>query len=266
MKKTLGNLERQLFAYSQLRRLRTLGTGDLIKPLGISPKQERELLSRLNRVGLIARVRRGLYLIPPRLPLGSTWSPDETLAINTLIKDRNGRYQISGPNAFNRYGFDEQIPTRVCMYNNVLSGERTIGSISLILIKVADARLGSIEEVKTPEGEVALYSSRSRALLDAVYDWSRFNTLPRAYDWLQKELTENRVRPGEIVDVTLSYGDIGTIRRIGFFLERLEVKNSFLLKLSKAIKPSTSFIPLVPNQPKRGKVNNRWGILDNLKI
>jgi len=68
--------------------------------------------------------------------VGGSWSPDEVLALNTLIEDRGGRYQICGPNAFNRYGFDDQIPTRVYAYNDRISGERTIGSISLTLIKV----------------------------------------------------------------------------------------------------------------------------------
>ena len=68
MSTTLGGLETQLFAYVQLRGLKSVRTGELIGPLGITPVQERELLSRLMRRGLIARVRRGLYLVPPRIP------------------------------------------------------------------------------------------------------------------------------------------------------------------------------------------------------
>ena len=81
--KKLGPLETQLFAYSQMRRTQILRTGDLTKSLRISAKQERELFSRLDRAGLIAQVRRGLYLVPNRLPLGGKWSPDEILALNT---------------------------------------------------------------------------------------------------------------------------------------------------------------------------------------
>src|SRR3970282_1520586 len=135
MKKRLGRLEQQLFAFVQLRKLRTLSTGDLRGPLQISTKQERELLSRLSRSGMIAQVRRGLYLVPERLPLGGKWSPDEILALNTLMEDQEGRYQICGPNAFSRYGFDEQVPARVYAYNNRLSGDRRIGAVAVTLIK-----------------------------------------------------------------------------------------------------------------------------------
>src|SRR3989304_659758 len=120
MKRRLGNLERQLLAWAQLRKNRELRTGDLLEPLGITPKQERELYSRLARAGLIAQVRRGLYLVPRELPLGGAWTPDEALALNTLMADRGGRYQICGPNAFNRNGLRAQVPNRVYAYTNIL--------------------------------------------------------------------------------------------------------------------------------------------------
>lgn len=261
--KELGPLETQLFAYTQMRRARVLRTGDITGPLRISAKQERELFSRLTRAGLIAQVRRSLYLVPDRLPLGGKWSPDEILALNTLMEDQDGRYQICGPNAFNRYGFDEQVPTRVYAYNNRLSGERTIGSVALTLIKVADDRLGSTEKVKTVEGLTAVYSSRVRTLVDAVYDWSRFNSLPRAYGWIRQELVTKRVDPGELIKMTLRYGDKGTIRRMGALLEREQIKEALLANLDKAVPPSTSFIPWVPTKSKRGTFSRRWGVVMN---
>ncbi len=263
MKKRLGQLETRLFAYVQLRRLRTVRTGELREPLHLTRIQERELLSRLERAGLIARVWRGLYLVPPRLPLGGKWSPDEALALNTLIAEKRGHYQICGPNAFNRYGFDEQIPTRVYAYNNRLSGERRIGTVALTLIKVADERLNDTEKVKTPNGDTAVYASRTRTLVDAVYDWSRFNSLPRGYLWIRRELAARRVSAAHLVKTALHYGDTGTLRRIGALLEREKVDDALLRTLERALKPTTSLIPWIPTRPKRGTVNGRWGVVLN---
>ncbi|MGH7810589.1 MAG: type IV toxin-antitoxin system AbiEi family antitoxin domain-containing protein, partial [Candidatus Binatia bacterium] len=259
----LGQLEQQLFAFAQLRKLRTLHTGDLAGPLQISKKQERELLSRLSRAGMIAQVRRGLYLVPDRLPLGGRWSPDEGLALSTLFDAQKGRYQICGPNTFNRYGFDEQLPTRLYVYNNREWGDRRIGSVTLTLIKVGKKRLGDIEIVQTSEGSKAVYSSRVRTLLDAVYDWSRFNTLPRAYEWIRKELKAKRVTAADLVAVTLKYGDIGTIRRMGAVLEREGVASPLLKKLERALPKTSSLIPWIPTKPKRGTVNRRWEVVIN---
>lgn len=263
MKRALGNLERQLFAYAQMRKLRALRTRDLTGPLGISGKQERELLNRLAKAGMIAQVRRGLYLVPPRLPLGGKWSPEEALVLDTLMDDRQGRYQICGPNAFNRYGFDDQIPTRVYAYNNRLSGERTVGVVALTLIKVAARRLGDTEQVRTTEGLTAVYSSRGRTLVDAVYDWSRFNSLPRAFGWVTAELDAGRVVATELVRITLRYGDIGAIRRMGALLDRAGVAAALLRKLERALEPSSSYIAWNPVRPKRGTLDRRWGVVWN---
>jgi predicted transcriptional regulator of viral defense system len=263
MKKGLGQAETRLFAYVQMRGLQTIRAGQLTKPLQLSAIQERKLLSRLAKAGLIARVWRGLYLVPSKLPLGGKWTPDEILALNTLIKDQKGSYQICGPNAFNRYGFDEQIPTRLYAYNNRLSGDRKIGSVILTLIQVADERLGDTEQIKTSEGEIAVYSSRVRTLLDAVYDWSRFNTLPRAYEWVCKELKAKRAPAAELVRVTLKYGDIGTIRRMGALLEREGVSVPLLRMLEKELPKTSSLIPWIPTKPKRGTVSRRWGVVIN---
>jgi predicted transcriptional regulator of viral defense system len=263
MKERLGQLEARLFAYIQLRELTTLRIGEAREPLHLTHAQERELLSRLERAGLIARVWRGVYLVPSRLPLGGKWSPSEALALNALMTEKHGRYQICGPNAFNFYGFDEQIPARVYAYNNRLSGEREIGTVALTLIKVVDERLGDTEEVQTPSGEVAVYASRTRTLVDAVYDWSRFNSLPRGYEWIRRELKAKRITATGLVKTTLRYGDMGTIRRMGALLEREKVSDALLRRLERALKPTTSLIAWIPTRPKRGTVSRRWGVALN---
>jgi predicted transcriptional regulator of viral defense system len=259
----LGTLESQFFAYIQMRRLQTVRYGQIADAIGISPQQERELLSRLARRSLIARVRRGLYLVPPRLPPGGKWSPGEFLAIATLIDDQGGRYQICGPSAFSRYGWDNQVPNGLYAYNNRISGARRIGSTALSLIRLADQRLGETEAFKTPDGVEAIYSSRIRSLVDAVYDWSRFNSLPQAYSWIRQELARNRAMAGELVEVALKYSNVGTWRRLGRLLELESVEESILRKIERQVTASSSLIPWVPTLPRRGTVDRRWGILVN---
>ena len=263
MKQRLGKLETRFFAYVQMRRLRKVHPGELASPLELTHDQERKLLSRLAQAGMIARVQRGLYLVPERLPLGGKWSPDEILVLNTLMEERRGRYQICGPNAFNQYGLDEQVPVRIYAYNNTISGEKIIGAVALSLIKVDEGRLGDTEVFRTADGLSAIYSSRTRALVDAVYDWSRFNSLPRAYEWIKNELLAGRVDATALIKATLCYGDTGTIRRIGVLLDREGVENNLLQGLEESLKPTTALIPWIPTKPKRGKINRRWGVVLN---
>lgn len=268
MVQSLGQLEVQAIAYCQARERRAVAAGDLVRDLQWTPEQERKVLSRLARKGLIARVRRGLYLAPSRLPLGGRWNPGEALALATLMEDRNGAYQISGPNTFQRYGWTEQVPNRIYAYNNRISGDRQIGPVYFTLIKVADDRLGETEVVRTPDGLDVVYASRARSLVDAVYDWSRFDTLPRAYDWIRGEVTREDGFASKLVQVTIRYGNQGTLRRIGATLERLGVQEPLLRRMERALRPSSSFIPLVPTAKKRGKpgkekMSKRWGVVFN---
>jgi predicted transcriptional regulator of viral defense system len=263
MSQKLGSLETQALAYSQARDKRLLAAGELVRDLRWSAEQERKVLSRLAGKGLIARVRRGLYLVPPRLPLGGRWSPGEFLALTTLIGDRDGRYQISGPNTFYRYGWTEQVPNRVYVYNNRISGDRQIGSVALTLIKVADDRLGGTEVVRTPEGIEVVYASRARSLVDAVYDWSRFDSLPRAFEWIRREVEKDGGFAAELVQAAIAFGNQGTLRRIGGFLERMGVQANLLRKLEREMRRTSTFIPWIPNRKKRGPTNKRWGIVFN---
>jgi hypothetical protein len=98
-----------------------------------------------------------------------------------------------------------QVSNRLYAYNNRITGERTIGSVAMTFVKLADARLGETEVVETPDGINAVYCSRVRSLVDAVYDWSRFNSLPQGYDWIRTELARDPGIAGEIARVASRY-------------------------------------------------------------
>jgi predicted transcriptional regulator of viral defense system len=129
MRRGLSELESKTMAWVQNRGIQQIRTGDLVRSFGVPAKLEHKVLSGMAKRGLAARVRRGLYLLPRVLPLGGRWSPGDALALTTLMQDRDGRFQICGPNAFHRYGWDEQVPNRIYAYNNRLSGDRSIGQV-----------------------------------------------------------------------------------------------------------------------------------------
>ena len=160
--------------------------------------------------------------------------PERVPALTALIEDQGGRYQVCGPSAFYRYGWDNQIPNRIYAYNNRISGERKIGSVAMTLIKLTDERLGETDVIKTPDGIDAVHSSRVRSLVDAVYDWARFNSLPRGYDWIRAELPRDPAMAGEIVRVALRYANVSTLRRLGKLLEQEGVEECLLRKLERA--------------------------------
>jgi predicted transcriptional regulator of viral defense system len=238
--------------------------GELRSTLELTAEQERKILSRLARGGTIVRLKRGIYLVPPRLPLSGVWSPGEALILTELMKALgNGRYQLCGWPVFNRYGFTEQVSARVYAYNNRISGDRIIAGTEFCFIKVANARLGAIETVRTPDGPELIMPIRARALLDAVFDYARFGTLPEALEWIRSSLAEEEVAPDDLANITRQFGNQGTIRRIGFLLEGFSVSQSAVRKLRRALTSKASLIPLVPGRPAKGPVNRDWGVINN---
>jgi predicted transcriptional regulator of viral defense system len=158
----------------QLKKKEILRTGELSSIINITRSQELDLLRRLSGSGWIVRLKRGLYLVPSRIPAGGKYSPGIAKILQKLMEEENGTYQVCGPSAFNDYGFDDQIPNVTHVYNNRISGNRRIGNLTFQFIKVEDTRLGATIAVSTREKAELVYSSRARTLVDAVYDWSRF--------------------------------------------------------------------------------------------
>ncbi|MBN1831426.1 MAG: type IV toxin-antitoxin system AbiEi family antitoxin domain-containing protein [Deltaproteobacteria bacterium] len=259
----LGNLSSRFFAFIQLKKLDIVHTGEIAPILGISTSQERDLFRRLSDAGWILRLKRGVYLLPPRIPAGGKYSPGAAMILQKLMKEVSGRYQICGPSAFNFYGLDDQIPSVTCLYNNRISGKKTIGSLAFQFIKVADERLGAINAVRSREDSNIIYPSKARTLMDAVYDWSRFNSLPRGYDWIKGEIKNEPVIASELIKVTAKYGNMATIRRIGYLLDTLIRKPRMMNKLQGRISTSSSLIPWIPGRSAKGTINRKWGIIVN---
>jgi predicted transcriptional regulator of viral defense system len=259
----LGRLEAQFFAYTQFKRKTLVRLGEIAPALDITAKQERELLSRLARNQWISRIWRGLYAVPERLPPGGIWSPGAYRALDMLMRELNGRYQITGATAFNFHGFDDQVPNWIIAYNNRLSGRREIGGGNYLFIKTPDNRLGGICALRAPDGVRVVYSSKARTLMDAVYDWSRFNGIPRAYRWIETAVKKDPALADELARVTRRYGNQGTLRRIGFVLARAQPGGAVARTVLRAISKGKSLIPLIPTRPVRGRGDTTWGIIVN---
>lgn len=262
-KTKLGPLEIQLLAYAQFRRKEKIRAGEISSSLGISSTQERKLLSRMSNSGIIFRLKRSVYLVPPRIPPGRRWAVSNFFILSKLMEEYAAKYQISGPNAFNFYGYEGQIPNRVYVYNNKIFGEKNIGGYEFVFIKIYDKMLGAAEKSETKDGIVVVMASRARALMDAVYDWSRYNTIPRAYKWIASTLKKNPDFAKELTSVTSRYGNKATCRRIGYLLVLCGIEESELYQLKRKIGSSQSLIPWIPGKEVRGSINREWGLIIN---
>ncbi len=265
---TLGPLETQFFAWTQLENKEQVKTGDFARVKGLSAKQEADLLYNLSSSGIIVKLWRGLYLVPPRIPLGGSWSPSPYLVISKYMRNLDAKFQISGPAIFNLYGYSDQVSAWFTVYNNKVSKKLYILQYHLDFVKVIENRLGDMKE-RAPYGvkksEPALISSAEQTLLDAVYDYKKYGTLPKAYDWIAIAVRNKKISPEKLVNITIKYGNTMSQKRIGWVLNELEISQRVINRLKKKI-PKTKF--LVPLDPKNnvGPINKKWGVIENVNL
>jgi predicted transcriptional regulator of viral defense system len=261
--KKLGPLETQLFTLTQLRGLEQVRTGDLVAPLGITPKQERELLSRMARAGIIVRLKRGVYLLPQKLPPGGKWTPSEYILIARFMEEIKAKYQLTGLAAFNFYGLNQQVPNEISVYNDKVSGKRKLGPLTLNLIRVSKRRLGGTRTLSVPGGSQVKVGTLERILVDAIYDWSRFGTLPECYEWVLTLAKNKRIKIPVLADTAIKFGNTGLLRRLGYLLEKNGAPRAVLKEIERKIPKSSGLIPFIPTKKARGTIDRRWGIVFN---
>ncbi len=258
----LGPLETQAFAWVQLKRRQLVRSGELGSVLGLTAKRESELFGRLCRSRLILRLMNGLYLFPLQIPPGGTWGPNPDWVLAQFMSAIEVPYQVTGLWAFHRYGFSEQVPNRMAVYNIKLSGEKTIGNAWYDFIKVDPKQLGSTDTKFMTDNIPVAFSAPGRALFDAFYDWSRFGTIPKVFDWVAARVADKRLIT-DLIAATALYGNISTARRVGYVLSQLEITKARLRKLREIVTDTTSFIPLDPSELKRGPIDKTWGVVVN---
>jgi|688.fasta_scaffold249003_1 predicted transcriptional regulator of viral defense system len=231
--------------------------------LGITAKQEREALARLCRSGWIARIQKGVYLLNKELDFRGKRHPTPYQSIQELMSLYSSQYQIVGPVAFQHHGWLPNDRTTIHVYNDSISRRIRIAGSGIDFIKVARSRLGDIERATLGGTSDVVISSRLRSLVDAVYDWSRFGSLPDAFLWVWDEIAKRAGSDQALAHLCIRYGNTGTQRRLGKVLEEGAACPKAVKWIHKRLPPTTAKIPWSPSLPKRGVTDRRWGLVLN---
>ena len=262
----IGPLQTRLLSWSQMTGQQCVRTQSVVDALRVSSIRASELLDRMARDGLAVQLKRGLYLLPEKLPPGGRWQPPVELAVWHYLQAVQATWQETGAAAFNHYGLSEQIANVAIVYNNKVSGQRSFGKLDAVFIKVDSTRLGNIVETELAPNrpERRKIGTLARVVSDSIYDYSRFGTLPKAYRWIWERRNDSAFLR-ELVECVLRYGNVASRRRIGWLLEKGAVKSRIWAPLKKSLQSSTAFIPLDPTRPAKGRTNRIWGVVENLE-
>ncbi len=261
---SLGKLGTQFFALMQMKGLEILHLGETQEWLGLSARQERDLLSTLDKKGFIIRLKRGVYLIPKKIPPGGYWQPSSYYLISQFMKIMEAKYYIGGTNAMHHHGLTEQVPNTMTIYNDKISGRRNIGSLTVFFTKTDPKKICALDHFTIPQGHTIPVSNLAHTLIDLVKYWKKHNAIDIAYNYIKNRKDDQKLLK-QLIKTVIQCGNTGTKRRVGYYIYKLTNDKRLIAGLLKSLPSTKSWTHLFPNTKPRGTTIEIWGIIDNEK-
>ena len=236
------------------------------RSVGVADSYLNVLLHRLQRAGLIRRLKHGTYALATGLPGFPEAHP---FALGMALVQPSA---ISGWAALNHHGLTEQIPRVITLttpkrvvtpamrgaVHTAPSTWEVAGQVFEIVI-VVPAHFFGDEEIWLDESRVRMFD-RERALLDCFTLPRRFGGVAEGLGVLDKHLQRLDLR--RLTAHALRYGKAAIARRVGYALERVGAPADVVEAL-RAV-PMQGARLFDPTRPPRGKRNRRWGLVENL--
>lgn len=226
----------------------------------------RQALHHLTRSGWLVRLRKGLYALSPTVP-GVT--PAHEFEIAMALVDPAA---ISHWSALHHHGLTDQVPREVFVLTTTdasvprvrggaakhTRGSYSVGGNTYRFVRVQPGRFFGTEKVWIGDARVTV-TDRERTLLDGL-------SRPQYCGDFSEVLHGFEVgTPGLELERIVQYAlklDAATAKRLGWVLERQGVSSSHLKPLEEL--PIKGYRTLDPSGQRRGPLNRRWRIQENL--
>lgn len=183
-------------------------------------KDVMDLIEKLQTKKRIISIKRGIYMIVPFSAINKRWVLEEYKIVDYLLKQD---YYIGLFNAFNLYGFTEQIPNKLFVFNTKYSFDKEILHYKFKFFKIKKDKLFGVIKNKYP------YSDKERTIIDAL-DYPEY--LGGLSEVLEKIKNVNYDK-NKLVDYAIKYNSIKIIKLVGILTESSKLFN--LLKEKGAL-------------------------------
>lgn len=215
----------------------TLTTRDVQRQLAVSPQSASNMLTRLQRAGLVDRVARGHYAIRQLGLLGTrAATEDPALAVGALLAQEPHR--IAYRSALDHHGLLTH-PARTIQV--ACPRHVAVERLSGRPLRIVRERLDKIRVGMQPAGHGACISGLERALVDAAAR----PDLVGGYETVAAALFQSDGPvAGSIVEIARQLGAAPALRRLGSLADRLALPG--LAGELTPLRPPTSDIDMEP--------------------
>jgi predicted transcriptional regulator of viral defense system len=183
-------------------------------------KDKVNLIEKLHKKRRIVSLKKGLYMVVPISAIDKKWALDEFKIIDYFIKNN---YYIGLYNAFNLYGFTEQIPNKMFVFNTKYSADRTILNLRYKFFKINKNKIFGITNDKYP------YSDKERTIIDAL----DYNNYLGTLNEVMERIKAQKYDKSRLVDYAIKYNSIKVMKLVGMLTNSHKLLN--VLKRKNAL-------------------------------
>jgi predicted transcriptional regulator of viral defense system len=220
----------------------------------------KDVARALVRKGVLLRIQRGLYVVRPLRSLLRPSVVSSATATAALLRAQP--YYLGGLWAFSFHGLIRQ-QTGAAMDAFVTRRllPRRIAGAKVTFHRVPASALDYGIEDAAIEGVTIRVSDVERTLLDALDHPRAVGNLRHGIGLFQAGLP--RADRRRLIAYASRGSRSGTCQRLGVLLERIGTPARWLSPLRRRTHETRSLLSMLPDAPRSGLVNDRWGVVEN---
>lgn len=258
IRKGLSKKEAYLLSSLAEKKKRLFGLKDVMDELECSYNYAKVIASRLAKKKWLIPIEKGRYLIVP-LEAGkeSIYTEHEFIIASKLVQP----YYIAYWSAMNYHGMTEQVPFTVFVATIKRRNKKEIHGVKYEFITLTKNKFFGFSAVNIA-GEAVNISDREKTIIDALDHPEYCGGISEAAKalWSARQKIDFR----KLVDYAEKMKNRGIFKRLGYLLQKLEIKIPD--ELNKKVKENISkgYAALDTVVKRKGKHNSEWRLLVNV--
>ena len=220
----------------------------------------KRMLCNMTKRGLLMRVKEGLYYVIPFEQDAKTFMPDWHLLVQYLIGDIE--YYIGYFSALQIHSLPTQpnLREQIVVSKQIKPSTLFVKEIPFQFIYHNEKHFFGNEKMWIDSFNRVQCSDLEKTIIDCLFKPEYAGGITEIAKALYK--IKDKIDYSKILQFAKRFDSQAVIKRLGFLLDLLEIKNSMIGELQKL--RTNSIVLLEPSYPKEGKTISRWAIKQNI--
>lgn len=220
----------------------------------------KRMLGNMVKRGWLMRVKDGLYYVIPFEQDPETFMPDWHLLSQYLVGD--AEYYIGYFSALQIHSLTTQpnLKEQIVVNKQIKPSILLVKNIPFQFVYHSEEHFFGNTKMWIDSFNKVQCSDLEKTFIDCLFKPQYAGGITEIAKAIHK--SKDKIEYPKLLNYAKQFNSQAVIKRMGFLLELLEIKNPVIDKLQKL--RTNSFVALEPSYPKEGKTIFRWAIQQNL--